>query len=327
MDYPENAKQGKGRLRSAWGLGILLLTAALAIIVAILALDYGREVVVAGFFEDGIVTEAVSKDDRESDAKEDWRTITMSDQDLASGDLVLVNNKVPYSFDAEQDLVSIYDEKTDSYFVRDRNVLLSRRVMSPLNQMLDDFYARTGLKTINVVAGWRSYDEQEDIYSECLAENGADYTSRYVADPGCSEHHTGLAVDLSIFHSDDGTSEKFMGEGDYAWILENAWKYGFIQRYESGKESVTMISDEPWHLRYVGVPHAYIMKYQNLCLEEYIDFLKNYTFDGEHYTVECLGNQYEIYTCEGLEVTVPDAGSWTVSGNNTDGFIVTICNS
>jgi len=324
MDYPENSKQGKGRRRIAWGLSILLLTAALAIAVAVIALDYGRDVVAAEFFEDGIVSDAAGYGGQKPDPGDGWQKITMSYQDLASGDLVLVNNNFPYSFDETQDLVSIYAEKTNSYFVRDKNVLLSRRVMEPLNRMMDDFCAQTGLKTINAVAGWRSYDEQENIYADCLAENGADYTASYVANPGCSEHHTGLAVDLSIYHSDDGTSEKFLGEGDYAWIPENAWKYGFVQRYESGKETITMISDEPWHFRYVGVPHAYIMKQRKFCLEEYIDFLKSYTFDGEHYSVECLGSQYEIYTCEGFEVTVPDAGDWTVSGNNVDGFIVTI---
>ena len=325
MDYTENAKQGKGRRRIAWGLSILLSVAVLAVAAAVIALDYGRNVVAAGFFEDGIVNDSGGQ--KKSYTGNGWRKITMSDKDLAIGDLVLVSNSVPYSFDADLDLVSIYDEKTNSYYVRDKNVLLSRRVMEPLNRMMDDFYAQTGLKSLNVVAGWRSFNEQENIYAECLAENGADYTASYVANPGCSEHHTGLAVDLSIYHSDDGTSEKFLGEDDYAWISENAWKYGFVQRYESGKETTTMISDEPWHFRYVGVPHAYIMKQRDLCLEEYIDFLKNYPYDGEHYSVECQGNQYEIYACEGFEVPVPDAEDWTVSGNNVDGFIVTICES
>jgi len=327
MNYPVNARGNRNRRRSAWGLFVLLLTAALAITAAIIALNYGRKAVTAGLFEDGIVSEPADTNAQESKAQDKYRNVTMTGNDLSSGDLVLVNNKTPYSFEVKQDLVSIYDKKTTSYFVRDKNVLLSGRIMDPLNQMMDDFTAQTGLKTLNVVAGWRSYDEQENIYADCFAENGAEYTARYVANPGCSEHHTGLAIDLSVFHSDDGTSEQFCGEDDYTWILENAWKYGFVQRYESGKEAITMISNEPWHFRYVGVPHAFVMKQQNLCLEEYIEYLKNYPFDGEHLYTECLGKQYEIYTCEGYEISVPVEGNWMVSGNNTDGFIITICNS
>ncbi len=58
------------------------------------------------------------------------------------------------------------------------------------------------------------------------------------------------------------------------WIEENAWKYGFILRYPEDKTELTGIQYEPWHIRYVGLPHSAIMKEKNFVLEEYMDYLK-----------------------------------------------------
>ena len=65
------------------------------------------------------------------------------------------------------------------------------------------------------------------------------------------------------------------------------------------------------------------MAEENLCLEEYIDYLKQFTFDQEHLTVDCADGTYEIWYAEGSQIHVPDEGEYTVSGNNVDGLIVT----
>lgn len=251
--------------------------------------------------------------------------IVMDTADLARGDLVLVNNAVTYPFPDGSNLVSVYDYKSSDYSVADMEVMVESGIMPHLNDMLEDFYRAEGLNTINVVSGYRSYDDQRDLYADSLATDGAEHTARYVANPGGSEHHTGLAVDLSIYYPDTGVSETFSGEGQYSWINENGWKYGFIQRYPSDKEAMTYIAEETWHYRYVGLPHAYLIKQNNMCLEEYLEFLKEYPWDGTHLTVECEGTAYEIYYCSGYEVHVPDSGVYSVSGNNMDGFIVTVC--
>ena len=82
-----------------------------------------------------------------------------------------------------------------------------------------------------------------------------------MAEPGTSEHELGLAVDINDEHGDDGL---------YDWLNENAPAYGFIQRYPSGKTSITGISHEPWHYRYVGQQAAQEMQANNQCLEEYL---------------------------------------------------------
>lgn len=243
---------------------------------------------------------------------------------LWEGSLVLVNRDHAWHFPDDQALISIYDHKTADYYVRDKEVYLSPTAMEPLNNMLEVFYEETGNGHINVIAGWRSYDQQDELLSAAVGEDGADRAYRFVAQPGYSEHHTGLAVDFALFFEKDGTSGSFDGAGDQAWLLEHAGEYGFVRRYASGKESVTGIGDEPWHFRYVGVPHAGYMAENGLCLEEYLALLRQYSWDGAHLAFSAHGAEYEIYFCETGSLYVPQEGDFTVSGNGYDGYVVTI---
>lgn len=269
---------------------------------------------------------AVSKNiDGQSDGavENGYSVIDMDSADLARGDLVLVNKSHPYPFPESLKLVSIYDHKKSCYFVRDKNVLLDKSIMENLNDMMEGFAKETGIRDVNVVAGHRTYEFQEHLYDDSLETKGPEHTTQYIALPGCSEHHTGLAVDFSIFHSATGDSEEFDASGSYGWLEENSWAYGFVRRFTQEKSSITDVADEPWHFRYVGIPHAYYMKENNLCLEEYIDLLRQYPYDGEHLIIDTGEHKYEVYFCSGTKVHVPDKGSYKISGNNTDGFIVT----
>ena len=87
---------------------------------------------------------------------------------------------------------------------------------------------------------------------------------RTVALPGRSEHQTGLAVDFN------DVSQNFQRTEAYQWLQRHGAEYGFVQRYQKEKESVTGVSEEPWHYRYVGRAHAGRMEKGRLCLEEYV---------------------------------------------------------
>lgn len=239
-----------------------------------------------------------------------------------TGDLLLVNNQILYHFPEEQDLVSIYDGKTGSYYVRDKEVYLAPRALDALNRMLDGFREQGGSKTVNVVAGYRTEAFQQHLFDQSVERNGQAHAEEFVAQPGGSEHHTGLVVDFSIFY-EDGTSAEYRGTGEYAWINSHCQDYGWVVRYEKDKQSLTGIGDEPWHFRYVGIPHAAVMAEEGLCLEEYTDYLKAFPFDGQHLAVDCGGEQYEIWYCPGTSAYLPDSGEYTVSGNNVDGIVVT----
>lgn len=83
-----------------------------------------------------------------------------------------------------------------------------------------------------------------------------------------SEHNLGLAVDFNNIKTD------FENTKEFAWLIENAENYGFILRYRKEKEEITGVSYEPWHWRYVGQEHAKKINELDMCLEEYIEYLK-----------------------------------------------------
>ena len=246
----------------------------------------------------------------------------LGEEAIYTGELILVNNWTDYHFPEDQELVSLYEEKSDSYYIRSTELYLAPAAMEALNALLDDFAAQGGSKTINVVACYRTAEEQQHLFDQSAERSGLDHAEKYVAQPGGSEHHTALVVDLSVLNS-DGTSSEYDGTGEYAWINENCQNYGWVVRYDQAKAELTGIYDEPWHFRYVGVPHATKMAELDLCLEEYIDYLKDFTFEGDHLTIDCASGRYEAWYAQGTEIYLPDDGEYTVSGNNVDGLIVT----
>ena len=270
------------------------------------------------------VSERKSEDGTSSSGfPEGWKLLSLPEAARTEGNLVLVN--ASHSIDAAKaQTVSVYEHKTGSYLVKDVYLSVTPETMQALNDWMDAFAKETGITDINIVSGWRSFADQTAIYDNAVATRGQAHADAYIALPGHSEHHTALAVDLDTYNVGTGTSGGFDGNGAYAWVVQHAWEYGFIQRYPIQKSDVTGIDFESWHFRYVGLPHAYVMQTENLCLEEYIDFLRNYPFSGEHLFVTCLGVRYELYFCAGDQVAVPTTGSYTISGNNVDGFIVTV---
>ncbi len=248
--------------------------------------------------------------------------VELGDDAISRGDLVLVNGGNPFRAADAQELVSIADRKSGSYFVRSLDMLLAPDTLAAVNAMLDDYLAQGGSKTINLVAAWRSEDTQQHLFDRSTARNGLGHALRYVALPGHSEHHTGLAVDFSLYLS-DGTSADFTGDGEYAWITAHCADYGLIVRYTQDKEPLTGIAAEPWHFRYVGVPHAQKITEMQFCLEEYMDYLRSFPFEGEHLFITGGGGRYEVWYEEGSAAHLPIEGSYTVSGDNTGGLIVT----
>ena len=123
---------------------------------------------------------------------------------------------------------------------------------------------------ISINSAYRSYEEQEKLYDDYLKLYGKSYVNKYVAVPGYSEHQTGLALDLESLDCDI-----FKNSKEYRWIKNNAYKYGFILRYQEGKENITGYKAEEWHIRYVGKNAAEYIYKNDITFEEYYDlFIK-----------------------------------------------------
>lgn len=270
---------------------------------------------------------AVSVSRKGSNTSLSYQTVEKKTQDIHSGDLVLVNNKTEYKFPENNRLKSVFNLKNNAYQVKDKDVLLDEQIMSPLNQMLSDFQKTKGDNDLIVISGYRTKEYQAGLLQQRTKTDGAEEAAKWVAQPGGSEHHTGYALDFGIY-TRSGKSEDYTGQGKYGWINENCWKYGFIVRYPSNKTDLTGILYEPWHFRYVGLPHAAVIREKGFCLEEYMDYLRQFPSDGEHLQVTAEGKDYEVYYVKAggkkTKIPVPKDRTYTLSGNNTDGFIVTV---
>jgi len=187
--------------------------------------------------------------------------------------------------------------------------------------MMDAYFTVTNGRYVTIISAFRDLDSQQRILNTYISRMGRREALRWASLPGHSEHHTGLAFDFGIMFGN--TRSTFTGAGSTSWFRRNSYRFGFILRYQESKTHITQTANEPWHFRYVGLPHSIIMFQNNWCLEEYIEIIREYTFE-EPFEIEIDEIQYEIYFIEGTDVRLPFNSEYEISGNNIDGFIVTV---
>ncbi|WP_313641846.1 M15 family metallopeptidase [Paenibacillus sp.] len=225
------------------------------------------------------------------------------------GDLLLVNRKYPVHEDSvKTDIVTLNDQRdlVQGYGLLD-TIRLSESIAHKFNKMIKAA-EKDGVNHFLISSGYRDFDEQEELYQE----KGSDYAlpAQY------SEHNLGLSLDI-------GSSQSEMSKApEGKWLQKNAWKYGFILRYPKDKTEITGIKYEPWHFRYVGLPHSAIIHEKEIVLEQYLDLLKeskeiSTIVDDKTYTVS-------YYPVSGYtSIKIPKEGQYKTSGDNMDGVIVT----
>ncbi len=248
-------------------------------------------------------------DNRETD--ESFQTIEISEEQIYQGNLLLVNSEYPvHPKSIKSDIINLStnNELTKGYGLLNNDIKLSKDVATKFSAMIEAA-EKEGVQHFLINSGFRDFDEQNALYQEM----GADYA----LPAGYSEHNLGLSLDV-------GSTQLKMEEApEGKWIEENAWKYGFILRYPKDKTAITGIQYEPWHIRYVGLPHSIIMQEKNLALEEYLEYLKE---EGTIST-SVNGEKYEIFyypVTKNINIHVPDNLRYEISGNNMDGVIVTV---
>ena len=124
-----------------------------------------------------------------------------------------------------------------------------------------------------ISSGYRSYSEQAQNFQRICANNGItdgkDANGHYITMPaGCSEHQTGLGVDITDVYRATKNDDFFQTQ-TYEWLRDHCAEYGFILRFPTGKEDVTGVMNEGWHFRYVGLEAAQYMTENELTLEEF----------------------------------------------------------
>nr|WP_269453748.1 M15 family metallopeptidase [Pseudoclavibacter sp. 13-3] len=113
---------------------------------------------------------------------------------------------------------------------------------------------------IQILSGFRSYQRQQALYGAYERRDGQAAADRYSSRPGHSEHQTGLACDIAETQPPCELCNEFAQSGLGTWLQQNSWRFGFVQRYETGQEQTTGYMEEAWHYRYVGVPLASWMR-------------------------------------------------------------------
>ena len=169
----------------------------------------------------------------------------------------------------------------------------------------DAVQAKTGVH-IYVSSDFRTSEEQEQIIAE--SEAGI------AAPVGCSEHEAGFALDV---YAPYFAGKEFLRSPAGREVNRICAEYGFVIRYQKDKTAITGISYEPWHLRYVGAPHAKIMTQSGLCYEEYVDYLTPEVWFSH--------GDYLILRTAAQSLTLPNEWqSCHISPDNTGYYIITL---
>ncbi len=184
--------------------------------------------------------------------------------------LILANKNSPLPEDYSPELVTLADS----------SLQMQTEAAAAFDEMRQAANA-TGLHLM-ACSTYRSVERQTELYEaevqKWIDKGYADADARekaatVVMIPGCSEHNTGLAVDVGSV-TNQRVEQDFENEPEFDWLQEHAAEYGFILRYPSDKQAITGVSYEPWHYRYVGVENAKAIKESGLCLEEYLGLLQ-----------------------------------------------------
>lgn len=250
------------------------------------------------------------------------KTLEITKKDIHHGHLILVNKQNPIheEYSNKMSFLVPVDENHEDIYLESRPAVM----LSQLLKVCDTENA------IVPVSGYRSLKEQKQIFNDSLRDNGKAFTLQFVALPNCSEHQTGLAIDLAEQRKNiDFIRPDFPYSGVCQQFREKMADFGFIERYPKGKENITGISHEPWHFRYVGYPHSRIIQESNFTLEEYIDFLKTYPYQQKplhfHEKTKNIEISYaKISNDNSVSIELPDDRLCQLSGNNVDGSILTV---
>ena len=190
----------------------------------------------------------------------------VSDTDTSLDTLMLTNKYLKLDKDY---MPSDLEEIDSQYFINgNKNARLLRREAKINFEKLSQDSILNNTPVYGQSA-YRAYNRQEYLFNKAIQDYGYDNAINDTAKPGHSEHQTGLTIDVSS--NKNGNMLNFDETSSFKWMLDNAYKYGFILRYPEGKSDITGFIYEAWHYRYVGVKVATDMhnNYKDLTYEEY----------------------------------------------------------
>ena len=209
----------------------------------------------------------------------------------------LTNNGSYYSVRGKYDDIIIVNKKHG--LSKDYNPGENPTAKAAFVRLRDDMINQ-GLNVGRSYSGFRSYDYQKNLYDNYVSRDGQAAADRYSARPGYSEHQTGLVFDLT-----DKSGNLLEDSRASQWLKDNAHNYGFIVRFQAGKEASTGYMPEAWHIRYVG-KEAKDIHDSGLSLEEY------FGIEGGDYAASSKPAESKPATTGAINL--PATGTYTFTG-------------
>ena len=222
-------------------------------------------------------------------------TVPQSNESHVTGKLT--NNGSYYSVRGKYDDIIIVNKKHG--LSKDYNPGENPTAKAAFVRLRDDMINQ-GLNVGRSYSGFRSYDYQKTLYDNYVSRDGQAAADRYSARPGFSEHQTGLVFDLT-----DKSGNLLEDSRASQWLKDNAHNYGFIVRFQAGKEASTGYMPEAWHIRYVG-KEAKDIHDSGLSLEEY------FGIEGGDYATSSKPAESKPATT-GV-INLPATGTYTFTG-------------
>jgi len=200
--------------------------------------------------------------------------------------LILVNKeyKLPDDYLSKVNLINV----TNNITTDNRTFQIEKTTFEYFVQLREELLEEDDIR-IEIDSVYRSVQRQQEIWDEFVREKGEEYAKKYVAKPGYSEHHTGLAVDICLVVNGtviDDNDEMIAQKEIFEKIHKKLQDYGFILRFLKGKEHITGYSYEPWHFRFVQIDDAKNITKQGVTLEEYLGKWHN---KGKYLNINIIG--------------------------------------
>lgn len=234
--------------------------------------------------------------------------ITLTQNQIHNGPLILVSSTCP--FVGQTDFIDFTSNTNTNVIPRDLNLQFHPDMQQAMSDLFDGYCNDNGYVNLQIYSTSEIYTASNSLYTTVLPERSSGYS-----------------FDIGLITSTGDVVAYLTKRNE--WMFTNCWNYGFIVRYSDTKTGTTGVGFMPHHFRYVGLPHSLIMNENDMCLEEYLQYLTGYTLDTAPLTYQTEDKAYEIYYVPAEEtgdttVTLPKGTKYTVSGNNTDGFILTV---
>ncbi len=278
---PPNRRKKQTNLLPIILIIVLLAAVITSIIVFVNVLTPESHGSVASSSESSVASENSSQDTVSSNISSQTSTVSVSSSPYSVGTsnepwnewyLKIVSAKYPIDDSFKPELSVIKQE----YAAYD-SMKFDSRAIGALEDMIAA--ARNDKITLTVISSYRDVYKQDTLFQDKVnrvmkanaslsRDEAEELAATEVTRPYTSEHHTGLDVDFNL------AERSFENTQQATWLKNNAETYGFVLRYPEDKQDITGIIYESWHYRFVGVEHASRMNELDMCLEEYVDYLK-----------------------------------------------------